>query len=226
MASPYKSKEIQVQKPAQSLQAFQAKLEVGGDSHMRIIKPVLIGAGVLLAGSIAFFGYQSWSSGRIEKHEAAVAALQLALQGDPKTPLTPADLEKRMRENLPKLEALVQSAPASRKAVTESMLAMWRLELDGKGGIPARTDDAWSSLRLAQRQIAMGQGQEALATLTPLRASAGPGTAWGSLYWKTLLDARALQGDRDQALKDYAEYKQRFRESADVRGMERVLIGI
>ena len=40
------------------------------------------------------------------------------------------------------------------------------------------------------------------------------------------MKARTLQGDRAQALKDYAEYKDRFREQADITGAERILIGI
>ncbi len=226
MASPIKSKEIQVQKPAQSLQAFQKGLATGNGSQMSIIKPALIAAVVVFMGSIGFFGYRSWASGSVEKHETALAELMLAVQGDPKIPAQPADIEKRMRENLPKLEVLAKSAPASRRATTEGLLATWRLELDGKGGIAPKAEDPWSRLRLAQRQIALGQGQEALGTLTPLRSGAGPSEAWGDLFWKTLLAARTLQGEREQALKDYAEYKQRFREQADIRGMESILIGI
>jgi predicted negative regulator of RcsB-dependent stress response len=226
MASPIKSKEIQVQKPAQSLQAFQKGLETGGDSQASVIKPALIVAGVLVVGAIGFFGYRSWTSGAVEKHETALAELMLAVQGDPQTPAQPADIEKRMRENLPKLEVLAKSAPASQKATTEGLVATWRLELDGKGGIAPKAEDPWSSLRLAQRQIALGQGQEAVATLTPLRTGAVPSEPWGGLYWKTLLDARTLQGEREQALKDYAEYKLRFRDQADIRGMERILTGI
>jgi hypothetical protein len=226
MASPIKSKEIQVQKPAQSLQAFQAKLEVGPGSQSNIIKPALLGAGLVLVGALAFFGFRSWSSGAVGKHETALAELMLAVEGDPKTPAQPAEIEKRMRENLPKLELLAKNAPASRKAATEGLLATWRLELDGKGAPAPAAQDPWSRLQAAQRQVALGQGQEALATLTPLRARALPSEAWGGLYWKTLLEARSLQGERDQALKDYAEYKQRFREQADTQGMERILIGI
>jgi predicted negative regulator of RcsB-dependent stress response len=226
MASPIKSKEIQVQKPAQSLQAFQKGLETGGGPETSIIKPAVIGAGVLIVGAICFFGYRSWASGSVEKHETALAELMLAVQGDPQTPAQPADIEKRMRENLPKLEMLAKTAPASQKATAEGLVATWRLELDGKGGIAPRAEEPWSRLRLAQRQIALGQGQEALGTLAPMRAGAVPSEAWGDLYWKTLLDARALQGERQQALQDYAEYKLRFRDQADIRGMERILIGI
>lgn len=226
MASPIKSKEIRVQKPAQSLQAFQAKLETGTDSRLSFLKPVLIVVAVALLASLGFFGYRSWRSGAVEKHETALAELILAVQGNPQTPSQPADIEKRMRENLPKLEALAKSAPDSQKALTEGILATWRLELDGKGGVAATGNDPWSHLRAAQRLIALGQGPEAMAALTPLRASANPGEAWADVYWKTLMEARSLQGDREQALKDYAEYKQRFRENADTRAMESILTGI
>lgn len=226
MAAPMKSKEIQVQKPAQSLQAFQKKLETGQGSDLSFLRPVLIVVGVLVAASLGYFGLRSWKANAIAKHETAMAELFLAVQGDPKTPPQPGDLEKRMRENLPKLEALAKSAPAFQKAVTEGQLAMWRLELDGKGGITPTVNDPWSRLRTAQRQIALGQGQEALGTLDPLRAGAKPAEAWADIYWKTLMKARTLQGDRAQALKDYAEYKDRFREQADITGAERILIGI
>lgn len=226
MASPIKSKEIQVQKPAQSLQAFQAKLETGKGSDLSFLKPVLIGVSLLLVGSFGFFAFRSWRAGAVKKHEMAVADLVLAVQGDPRTPSQPADIEKRMRENLPKLEALAKTAPASQRETTQGLVATWRLNLEGKGGIEAQATDPWSRLKLAQRQIALGQGPEALTTLNPLKTAAVPSEAWGDLFWKTLLDAHALRGDREQALKDYAEYKLRFRDRADVRGMERILIGI
>ena len=226
MASPIKNKEIQVQKPAQSLQAFRNRYETGQSANMDIIKPALIATGVVLVAALGFFGYRAWASSLVEKHESALADLMLAVQGDPKTPSKPADFEKRMRENLPKLEALAKSAPASQKATTEGMLTTWRLELDGKGGTVAQPSDPWSRLCLAQRQIALGQGQEALGTLAPMRGDAAPGEAWGELYWKTLLKARSLQGEREQALKDYAEYKQRYRDQADIRDMEMILTGI
>lgn len=226
MASPIKHKEIQVQKPAQSLQAFQRKLETGESPEMNIVKPAVIVAGVVLIGALGFFGYRSSRAGAVKKHEAAVAELMLVVQGDPQKPSLPAEIEKRMRENLPKLEALAQQAPSSQKATTEALVATWRLALDGKGGVATRTDDPWSRLRAAQRQVALGQGAEALSTLEPLKATATPQEAWGGIFWKTLLEARSLKGDREQALKDYAEYKQRFREQADIRGMERILVGI
>jgi predicted negative regulator of RcsB-dependent stress response len=226
MASPIKNKEIQVQKPAQSLQAFQRKLETGHDSRLNFVKPVLIGAAVLLAASLAYFGYTSWQSSKVEKFQSSLAELTLAVQGDPAKPPQPADVEKTMRENLPKLEALLKSAPASEKSTTEGLLAAWKLELDGKGGVTPSGNDPWSKLRLAQRQVALGQGQEAMATLQPLRSSANASEAWADLYWKTLLQTRCLLGDRAQALKDFADYKQRFRENADVHGMESILIGI
>lgn len=226
MSSPAKSKEIQVQRPAQSLQAFQKGLEQGPGGQLTFLKPVLIVVGVVLLAAMGFFGYRSWASSAVEKHEAAVADLLLAVQGDPSVPSQPADIEKRMRDNLPKLEQLAKSAPSSEKATTEGMLAIWRLALDGKGGVTPKADDPWTRLSQAQRQIALGKGEEALATLTPLRAQAGPGAAWGDLYWKTLLNARCLRREREQALQDYAEYKQRFRDQADIRGVEVILTGI
>jgi len=226
MSSLNKNKEIQVQRPAQSLQAFRNRYETGQSARMDIIKPALIATGVVLVVALGFFGYRSWSSRSVQKHEEALADLLLAVQGDPKTPSQPADLEKRLRQNLPRLEALAKSAPSSQKALTEGMLRTWHLELDGKGEALPQAADPWSRLGLAQRQIALGQGQEALATLEPLRAGAKPGEAWGELYWRTLMNARALRGEREQALKDYAEYKQRYRDQADIHGMETLLTGI
>ncbi len=226
MAATTKTKEIQVQKPAQSLQAFRAKMATGEDVHATLLKPVLTGVGILIAASLAIFGYQSWKSNAIEKHETALAEVLQQIQGDGKSPLPAAELEKRMREQLPKLEALTKSAPASQRATTEGILSTWRLELDGKGGIEIKPTDPWSRLRLAQRQIALGQGKEALGTLEPLRPSANPSESWSSLYWNTLLEARQIQGDRDLAWKDYAEYNKRFRQQADAKSLDRIMAGI
>jgi hypothetical protein len=225
MVTHYKNKVIQVQKPAQSLQAFQQKVASGDDIKAGYLKPMLITAGVLVVLGIGFFGIRAMRSASIEKHEATLAELKLEVTGDGLAPVPAPELEKRMREKLPRLEALAHSAPGSRREATEGMLASWRLQLDGKGGVPASQDDVWGTLRLAERQVALGQGKEALATLGPLRGSAVTGKAWASLYWATTLEADRLLGDRAKAWQDFAEYKTRFKDQADP-ALEHLLAGV
>jgi len=225
MAANIKSKEIQVQKPAQSLQAFQQKLASGDDSQVTLLKPLLIGTGIVAALAIGFFGFRAWRTNAIEKHEAAVAELLFEVQGDGLTPVPPADIEKRMRERLPRLETLAKGAPGPVADITEGMLASWCLQLDGAATPPALGSDPWDRLRLAQRQVALGQAEEASSTLKPLRGNAKPDAPWAPLYWATLLDLHRLKGDRAEAWKDYAEYKALFKERAD-ESLEKVLASI
>jgi hypothetical protein len=225
MVSQSKSKVIQVQRPAQSLQAFQKKVATGQAGRNNMLKPLLICGGSLLGVGILFFSARAWSASRHEAFEKDMAALELDVVGDAMAPVAPAEIEKRMRDNLPRLEALVRRAPGAERASADGMLASWKLQLDGRGGIPADTQDAWGGLRLAQRQIALGQGDQALATLGPLKKSADPSKAWASLYWSTLLDADRLKGDRALALQDYADYKERFKTQADP-SLERMLQGV
>lgn len=225
MVTHYKNKVIQVQKPAQSLTAFQQKVASGEDIKEGYLKPILLTAGALVVVFVAFFGYRGVRANAIEKHEAALADLQLEVTGDGPTPLAAPEAEKRMRERLPRLEALARMAPGASKAVTAGLLASWRLQLDGKGSVTATTADEWGKLRVAQKQVAMGQGQSALETLKPLGKGASPDQSWASLYWATLLEADQLQGDRTKALKDFAEYKARFKDQADP-ALERTLAGI
>lgn len=226
MATRVKSKEIQVQKPAQSLQAFQQKLNSGEDLQTGILRPVLITAGGVVALVILYFGFQGWRSAAIERYESGMAQLQVEVQGDGSAPVTPQDLEQRMRERLPRLQALVAGAPGARKAEARAVLASWQLQLDGKSAIVEEGKGPWAALRQAQRHIAMGQGKEATAVLARLRKDADPDEAWSALYWTTLLDADRLLGDRAQALKDVADYKARFRDKADQDTMDRLLKGI
>jgi len=225
MAANIKSKEIQVQKPAQSLQAFQQKLASGDDSPVTLLKPLLIGTGIVAVLAIGFFGFRAWRTNAIEKHEAAVAELLFEVQGDGLTPVAPADIEKRMRERLPRLETLAKGAPGPVAEITEGMLASWRLQLDGTATPPALGSDPWNRLRLAQRQVTLGQGEEASATLKPLRGNAKPDAPWAPLYWATLMDLHRLKGDRTEAWKDYAEYKALFKDRAD-ESLEKVLASI
>lgn len=226
MAGNIKNKEIQVQKPAQSLQAFQKKVASGEDLQTGILKPILVGSGILLALILSIVLISVHRSRTIDRHEAALATLLLEVQGDPANPPSPAEQEQRMRERLSRLEALAKAAPSSRRATTEGVLNDWKLQLDGKGTAALRLTDAWARLRYAQRCIELGQGPEAQTTLAPLRKDAGPDAPWANLYWSTLLDARRLQGDREQAWKDFAEYKARFRDQADTAAMEHILAGI
>jgi len=225
MVAHGKDKVIQVQKPAQSLQAFQKKVATGEDIQVGYLKPLLMGAGVLVVAFASYFGFRAMRAASLEKHQTALADLQIEVLGDQSLPATPQELEQRMRERLPRLEALARSAPHDDKAVTEGLLATWRLQLGEKAAVPATPNDPWSRLRLAQKQVAMGQGKDAAATLASLRGKADPDQAWASVFWSTLLDADRLQGNRDQAWKDLADYKTRFKLQADP-GLDRLLAGV
>jgi len=226
MARPTKNRQIQVQKPAQSLAHFQTKFDQGQEEDAGLLKPILIGIAAVVAVGLIFGGWNAWQTSTTEKHEAALAALQLEVEGDGILPVPAAEVENRMRERLGRLEALVNSAPSSRKATTAGLLATWRLTLDGKGQAPAKAEDAWGRIRLAQRALALGQVQDAHAQLDPLRAKAAPGEAWAEAFWLSQLDADRLAGDRVQALKDLAEYKARFRGRGDASNLENMVKSI
>lgn len=225
MARNIKDKVIQIQKPAQSLEAFKAKAAVP-DTGDGLLKPVAIAFGAVVLVIMLVVGFRSWQRSGLERHETTLAEIQLAVQGDGMAMPAPAEIEKRMREQLPRLEALVKDAPSARRQEVQAMLAAWKLQLDGKGGIQVGSKDPWDLLRLAQRQVALAQGQEALNTLAPLRKKADASQSWGNLYWLTLLEADRVVGNREQAWKDLAEYKQRFKDQGDGASLERLIAGI
>ena len=226
MARPTQAREIQVQKPAQSLAHFQTKLGQGEEEDAGLLKPLLIGVGSVLVVGLLYGGWNAWRIQVVEKHEAAFSALQMEVDGDGVTPVPPADVEKRMRERLGRLDALVASAPSSRKTATAGLAATWRLSLDGKGQVPTQAEDAWGHIRLAQRALALGQVTEARAQLDPLRAKAKAGEPWAEAFWTSQMDANRLAGDRPQALKDLAEFKARLKGRGDAAPLEAMLQGI
>ena len=226
MATP-KAKEIQVQKPAQSLAHFQKKIELGQDLQTGMLKPLLIGASTVVILVGGFFGFNAWRDSRVEAFESSLAEITQGLDGTGPAPLGADQVEKTLRDRLPKLEALVKTAPGSRKTSAEGLLASWKLALDGKSSAPiAPAKGPWARIAQAERAIALGQGQEALALLSPLRQSASPKENWANLYWNTLVEADRLAGNRDQAWKDYAEYKDLFKDRAVTTSMDRTLQGI
>lgn len=226
MARPTKNREIQVQKPAQSLAHFQTKLSKREDEEAGLLKPILIGIGAVVLVGVLYGGWSAYQDQAMEKHEVALSALEMEVEGDGVTPVPPAEMEKRMRERLGRLEALVDQAPASRKAVTAGLLASWRLALDGKEQAPAEAKDAWGKIRLAQRALALGQAETARAQLDGLRAKAAPGKPWAEAFWASQMDADRLAGDRAQALKDLAEYKARFKGRGDASAYEGLIQSI
>ena len=226
MARPSNSREIQVQKPAQSLAHFQSKVAQGQEEDGGLLKPLLIGVVAVVALGIVYGAWNAWRGSVAEKHEATLSALQMEVEGDGLVPLPAAEVEKRMRERLGRLEALVNTAPSARKAATAGLLDTWRLTLDGKGQTTAKPADAWGQLRLAQRAIALGQLQEARTQLDPLRAKATPSEPWAEAFWTSQLDADRLAGDRAQALKDLAEYKARFKGRGDASALENLVQSI
>ena len=226
MPRPSKQREIQVQKPAQSLAHFQTKLGQAHVEEVGLLKPILIGAGVVVALGLIAGGWQAYRAQAVEKHEAALALLQEAVEGDGITPVAPAVAEQRMRERLPQLEALAKSAPASRRAVTEGLLNTWRLDLDGKAPGQTEARDPWGRLRLAERAIALGQAGAARQQLEPLRGKAKPGQPWAEAWWTAQLDADRVAGDRAQAWRDLSEYKARFKGRGDVNALDSLLQSI
>ncbi len=226
MARPTKNRQIQVQKPAQSLAHFQTKYNQGQEEDAGLVKPILIGVACVVVVGLIIGGWSAWQSSIAEKHEAALATLQMEVEGDGILPVPAVEAEQRMRERLGRLEALVHSAPSSRKAATAGLLATWRLTLDGKGPAPTKAEDAWGQIRLAQRALALGQAQEARAQLDPLRAKATPSEAWAEAFWLNQLDADRLAGDRAQALKDLADYKARFKGRGDASTLENMVRSI
>jgi len=226
MARPPKDREIQVQKPAQSLAHFQTKLNQSHEEEGGLLKPILIGLGSVLLLGVIYGGWNAWHTQAVEKHEAALSALQMEVEGDGVKLVAPEEVEKRMRAQIGRLETLAAEAPSSRKAVTAGLLATWRLALGGKEATTAKVEDPWDQIRLAQRALTLGRIQDARAQLDPLRAKATPGEAWAEAYWSSQMDADRLAGDRAQALKDLAEYKARFKGRGDASAMESLLQSI
>lgn len=218
-----RDKVINVQKKAQSLEQFQRRAAGEGSSAL---KAVLIGVGALVAGIVAWGAWTVHRQRAAEAFETQVATLRLQVEGDGAAPVPAGQLQSRMQAALPRLEALVKDAPSSRRIQVAGLLATWKLDLSGQGGIAATTDTPWGRLREAQRLTALGQGREAKAVLDPIRAKATPDNAWGQAYWISLLEVDRLNGDRDQAFKDLGEYRARFKDTGNGAQLDRLVQSI
>lgn len=204
-----KDRLIQVQKPAQSLERFQqdyARTQ-GGDGNL--LRPLMMGVGAAALLGLGYLGFDQWRSSRIEGFETSLALLVEEVEGGVQ-PATGEALEKKMREAMPRLEALAREAPAARKAMAQGMVAAWKLSLEGKGAAPGGTDP-WSRLSGIRRSLALGQVAEAAKGLEGLRSKAEPSEAWATEFWKLQLEADRLAGAGDQARAHLAEYKARFK---------------
>ena len=221
-----KQKEIQIQKPAQSLSAFQRKVASGADDRTILLKGFIIAASAILVGIVIIVTWRMVRGSNIRHHEAALAALITEVEGDIANPTTPEEKEQKMREALPRLEEIAKNAPASRKAVANGYVSTWKLQLSGIGDPLPEPTDPWSRLRLAQRSIVIGQAQEAADILLSLHRDAKPDRAWAQPYWSTLMQLRQLQGNREQAIVDYSEYRRLFKNQADLEAMDKMLNAI
>jgi hypothetical protein len=229
-----KQKEIRIQKPAQSLTAFQARVASGADERSGLLRGFVITCVALLVLIGGLFVWRMWRTSRIERHETALAALVFEVNGDAASIATnPAAAspaaegrEQRLRDAVPRLETLAAKAPGSRRDVALGILSTWKLELEGAGGILPEPTDPWSRLRLAQRSIALGQAVDAYGMISALHKNAKPNQAWAQLYWASLMQIRQLEGNREQALRDYAEYRTIFKDKADLGAMDKALKAI
>lgn len=218
-----RDKVISVQKKAQSLEQFQRRAAGEGAN---LAKGLLIGAGVLVAAILAWGGWMLHRSKAETAFETQMATLRLEVEGDGATPVPADQLQARMQAALPRLEALAKDAPSSRRAYANGMVATWKLELTGQGGLPALSRTPMDRLRDAQRLTALGQGKEARAILDPIRAKATADASWGQAYWVSLLEVDRLNGDRAQGFKDLGEYKSRFKDSGDSAQLEKLVQSI
>jgi hypothetical protein len=222
-----KQKEIRIQKPAQSLTAFQAKVASGVDERSTLLKGFVIVSIALLVLIAGMFIGRMWRKHKIEQHETALAALMTEVNGDIANPIPPEEKEQKLLNALPRMEELAAKAPRTRKDTAMGILSTWKLMgLGDTGGPLPIPTDPWSRLRLAQRSIAIGQTAEAYGFISVLHKKAKPNLAWSQLYWSALLQIRQLEGNREQALKDYAEYRTIFKDKADLVAMGRVLNAI
>ena len=214
-----RDKVIQVQKKAQSLEQFQRSAASESSS---MLKSLLIGAGAIVLGVVAWGAWSTHRQRQAEAFESQIAALRLGVEGDGSAPVAPDQLQTRMQAALPRLETLAQSAPASRRAQALGLLAAWKLDLDGQGGVQAATDTPWGRLREVQRLTALGQGKEAKALLDPIRAKAIPAEPWGQAFWASQMEVDRLNGDRAQAMKDLADYRARYKDASDAAHFDKL----
>lgn len=218
-----RDKVISVQKKAQSLEQFQRRAAGEGSA---LAKGLLIGTGVLVAGVVAWGGW-TLHRGRVETtFETQLATLRLEVEGDGATPVPSDQIQTRMKAALPRLETLVKDAPSSRRAYATGLLATWKLDLSGQGGVTPDTGSPLGRLREAQRLTALGQGKEAKTVLDPLRAKATADAPWGQAYWMSLLEVDRLNGDRAQGFKDLGEYRARFKDSGDTAQLDKLVQSI
>ncbi len=207
-----KDRLIQVQKPAQSLERFQqdySRTQAGGDS---LLRPILMGVGTVAILGLGYLIFDQWRASRLEKFEGSLAALVEEVEGGA-TPATGEALQKKMREALPRLEALAQGAPGSRRAMAQGMVASWKLAVEGQGAAPGG-EDAWSRLAKVRRALALGQATEAAQILEGLRKQAGPSEAWASAFWQVQFEVDRLGGAAGAAKAHLADYRARFQGKA------------
>lgn len=208
-----RDKVIQVQKKAQSLEQFQRRAAGEGSP---LLRGVLMGMGALVVGIVGWGAWTMHQTSKVEAFETKVSALRMEVEGDGVTPVPPDQLQGKMQAALPRLETLVNEAPSSRRLQAEGLLATWKLELTGQGGVSSPSSTPQGRIREALRLTALGQGKEAKAMLDPLRVKATETAPWAQSYWESLLEVDRLNGDRDQAFKDLGEYRARFKDPADL----------
>ena len=73
MSTSSRSKEIKVQRDAQSLEHFKTNVAGSEDVYVSLLKPVLIGVGALVLAVLAWLGWSNMRAKAVERHEVALA---------------------------------------------------------------------------------------------------------------------------------------------------------
>jgi hypothetical protein len=208
-----KERLIQVQKPAQSLDHFTKQLAEGAHTGS-LLKPLLIGAGVVFGLALAYGVYDLISTRNLERFDGQLAQLLQEVEGgDPAKVPVPAEVQQRMKERLSRLEGLAKDAPSSRRPMAQGLVASWKLALDGQGAAPGE-GGPWSRVQAAQRALALGQAAEAQKQLAGLDRKADPSEPWAEAFWTAQMEADVMAGAKDQAKAHAAAYRERFKAAA------------
>jgi hypothetical protein len=193
----------------------------------KVVSTIVVLIGIIAFVATLYVVFQSVQNSSKKKHRIALANFELEVfDGINLSSSTwPKEIEDRMIERLPQLEALASSAPRSDGGMTDRVLASWRIQLDRPDSSLPQPSDAWSRLFLGQRFIALGDAKSAQDVVAPLRKSANPNKAWATVFWSNLIGIDQLQGDRNQGWKDLAEYKAKFKQQANP-ALEHMIAGI
>lgn len=213
--------EIQVQKPAPSLQNFQKTL--GQPDRTQLFRYALWCGVLSLVLLLSKAGFDYFADQRVVRFLVTFEQIRSESEGNLSNLNKGEALRSSIEKGIPRLQALLKTTPSAYQNQVFGMLKKWELILGTSPSTnPSLKLAPWETLQLAEQALAVGQTQQAQDLIQPLGSKAKLQASWGMTYWELQLSIDQQKGSFRDAQDHLALFEKSY-PKADASALRKIV---